>query len=1221
MSHDKNRQPFVGSGRAIEGGALATRKQDFNAHAQGNGFRHGAVDVDMHDPLTQLSGLFSDQTVQGTLEKMADFLECVGQGFITIGDGYGSSCGSEITIGDPGIPDLESAFTEAFSRDRLRNGGIVLVKAGEYVLSSTVTVPAGISIMGEIAGTRIVGETSEVSMFSISASTERPDIDIDSAVSTEEPLDKTTFFNLTLMDNADGNAASGNPTMQTVPMIVCERGSHLSCDQVTFLGRMGTLGAGPSFGRVKTLRAIGYTTGSTAQTTLNVERCTVDGFRNFLDFSSGGADDKLRVDKCRVRVFGSEDAGDTADRTINCFITSSGSGDIRITNNYMLSDATNSQVTALLTVVSGSPNVMFIGNQGSLIFNPLSAFTAFDTLIANVAGTTFNSTISGNTFDDKHIQNEWFLTVGDGTLSIGDITGPDAINVASSYADDEAFISTVYVNRGTYTFDGTYSGIMNLIGADMLSELPIINCTSSSPDTLLGNGICVFGRQLRNLRFKAPSSFQSIVPAGGSEFLQTIENCHFENITLLIPNYTSTFSDALGNDEKGTVVIKDCSFVQDGTYADNLSLIAPIVHNTVIENCTFSGSGYALAIGEFTGYSSTFTTSDRNLTLRNLIIDASDGGFTASSPLTGNDRYVTIQDEDANVNIENCVITVDNDLSEATSLIDAGLVTTFTRFVDVFARSVIIDNTIVHGPHQTFEDSGDTFALPTVRLTAKQNIQVDKSSFVGALPMQITGDPDLLEDEFQLRGIGIYNSKFRSPDNADDITMTTLDIDFDIQALATTYTQVPKIDVINNVFDQRLSASSRPVLHENNDPSFSSYYVTQGIVQIYAGLADINFTENKVLGNLRPFGAVDGSNPDNPYFSFAGVHIDGYSLDKFSGLTGLAGNVTHVHNNTIKVVNEYDTADSTEIATALGVVGNITKITNNYLTLVNLGVANIGTGGFASPQNVACALALFAAPATSTTFGDSVVTGNTFSRRDEFGIAFPHKITTVLVFPGSASGICVDNAFSDIDVDGIVGSASVQFFGPVPPFGATGPWTVERNRNQLVIEDIATSNGRFTITRPAATSDHIATGIEPTTDNHIIAGYTGLVNDMIAVYNQGTSTYRYIWTVHLNDVLPPNVEILGASINLDTNGFFSSGTATAAVSYLLDQDFALASGTGVIDLVATAGSTILAIPIFRLIYYTTPGLNPYLQLDMTFTDPGGGQVRVGYSRMAVLYKY
>ncbi|HVI40456.1 MAG TPA: hypothetical protein VM577_07335, partial [Anaerovoracaceae bacterium] len=145
-----NRFPFTGSGRQKEGGELATRKQDFNAHVQGNGFRHTADNVDMNPVIPALGGT----TVQQTLEEFTALVTSAGTGFISIGnagvDGYAVGTYNMNTLA---TPTLKDAFNAAFADHRLRNGGIILVLAGTYVLTTPVTVPSGISIMGEVGGT------------------------------------------------------------------------------------------------------------------------------------------------------------------------------------------------------------------------------------------------------------------------------------------------------------------------------------------------------------------------------------------------------------------------------------------------------------------------------------------------------------------------------------------------------------------------------------------------------------------------------------------------------------------------------------------------------------------------------------------------------------------------------------------------------------------------------------------------------------------------------------------------------------------------------------------------------------------------------------------------------------------------------------------------------------------------------------------------------------
>jgi hypothetical protein len=151
------RTRFVGSGRQKEGGLLAVHKRDFEAHRTGGDWRHKAGHIDMNPLLAR----FPAPTVQGVLESIATFLESGASSFVSIGDGYGYSRG-DYNIGDPGIPTLEAAFTAALASIRLQNGGTILLKPGNYEVSSTITLPRGISVMGDLATTAL-----EITQFPI----------------------------------------------------------------------------------------------------------------------------------------------------------------------------------------------------------------------------------------------------------------------------------------------------------------------------------------------------------------------------------------------------------------------------------------------------------------------------------------------------------------------------------------------------------------------------------------------------------------------------------------------------------------------------------------------------------------------------------------------------------------------------------------------------------------------------------------------------------------------------------------------------------------------------------------------------------------------------------------------------------------------------------------------------------------------------------------------
>lgn len=398
--------PFIGSGRLREGGFAATHLSDFKAHAQGNGWRHTADHTDMNPALSINNDIFNASTVQATLEKFATFSVTLGQGFVTVGDGY-DTLQADFVVGSGN--DIASAFNDAFLHPRLTNGGVILVKAGTYRLKTTVTVPPGIVIMGELAGTIIQGQVIEQPMFIISNSIDRPQISSD-GILARDPLDKCEFFNIILADNLDGYVNSGAACMTTVPMIRCQTGSYLICSHTTFLGKMGTLGAGPGFGRTKTLYAAGFVNSSSYEGTLIFDNCVFDGLVSIVKYEPGNVNDKLIINQCKARCFGTEAFADSTDPTKNCFVLLTGTTRVSITNNTLIGKDGNSYIFAVVTFVGGTPIISIANNTGT-IYTPL----VYEDLINNNGSGTWVQNISDNLFNDK---GDLAFSVGNNTIGM-----------------------------------------------------------------------------------------------------------------------------------------------------------------------------------------------------------------------------------------------------------------------------------------------------------------------------------------------------------------------------------------------------------------------------------------------------------------------------------------------------------------------------------------------------------------------------------------------------------------------------------------------------------------------------------------------------------------------------------------------------------------------------------------------------------------------------------
>lgn len=162
-------------------GRLATDRYDFEAHLEGrnpdagssyvHGFRHTASQIDVDNPSLVYG---NPDDVEEALENITDFISLfssIGQGFITVGDGYDTWHNADGNINfDPAIQSIDRVLNEIFSTiysgsgilpayERIKYGGIVVIKAGTYIVKNTINVPPGIVILGEGYGTKIINAT------------------------------------------------------------------------------------------------------------------------------------------------------------------------------------------------------------------------------------------------------------------------------------------------------------------------------------------------------------------------------------------------------------------------------------------------------------------------------------------------------------------------------------------------------------------------------------------------------------------------------------------------------------------------------------------------------------------------------------------------------------------------------------------------------------------------------------------------------------------------------------------------------------------------------------------------------------------------------------------------------------------------------------------------------------------------------------------------------
>lgn len=1107
------------TGRPIQTGRLATTKHDFNMHVDGSDFRHTADNINME---TVLPG-FSGTTVQETLEEMQSSIGASGTGFISVGIVGGNE--GTYNVGAVGLSTFKAALLAAFDDDRLASGGVVLILAGTYTVGTTsINVPAGITLMGELEGTIINCETSELPMFIIENGAVDTRIGGDSGSGTQPAdsainLNGTKFYNLTLTDNIDGTAAGGDSCLQTVPMIQCKVSSNFICQNVKFIGR---LNAGTVSGRSKTFSAIGYTSGGTAGTNLRMEGCYFDAVRIAISFLPGNNEkDTLVVNQCRARTYGTENASDLA-VSKNCFINMSHANAV-VTNNFHI--GTGSQVNTFISIASGSGSLVrynVTGNTGTV-----SATSHH--LISNSSSSTFTGVITGNNWGTA-ISSPWYIVVGgsDNDSPLGDFFGVSAIDRIFTIAATSAnFDATIIVNPGNYTVTvGTNAVWANLkfIGNKKGTAYPVLTLSggAGSSDSL-GNKFIVVGNHLESIYFRGITTGKSIRPAfnATSASAQTsahtlvVKDCIFYDCSLnLLDIQPGIATDGLGFSAFTNVIVEDCQFFQSGTLAHNLDVVIPRVTTATIKNCTFNGKGYAISLGSPT-YSSN-ATPGRLYTLENLYMVCT--GINAIAPGTAEDNYIIVKDDEAKIVLKDCKILVSETYSTASVLTVSG--GQIEKYVYLQGREIIVDGCVINSSSTSFTSGGIQHQIPAIFAEPGQSCKITNNRFVNGGPLQI-GGPLAFASATLRDGILIEGNQFLYNSSANGFSVM---LDIDVDATVNADGMRGSITVVNNIFHTMCTNAVR-LLHTEQTDSYDA----KGIVQIYAPYFDIFVEGNKIGGKLT----VPASS--NPYSHVAGLVINNWNAT--TGTDGTFTNAVQVHNNSIEVINNFAGTLSTQSASCLWIKAPIINITGNYFALINsLGVSTLFVG------------CLYIEAQAADTYGAAIVAGNIFSRRVFTGDPTNLIRGYILIGANSESGQIVDNAFSDSTYDGST-TALVE-----DNSAAAKKWTVSRNKNQQ--EELkVVAVGKTAIVTSALSNSLVLSGDDPSSS--IIYSNSQDIDDenfrwshVVFLWQETSGTQAdFYWTVNLQELLPYDVRIVKIDWSYDIiTGVVPATTKTLTLS-------------------------------------------------------------------------
>lgn len=1182
---------FIGSGRAREGGLAAVHRQDFKAHTTGGSWRHKAKQIDMSPGISTFNNVFNSSTVQGTLEKMASVISTLGQGYITIGDGY-----------DTGIynaPPLDQAFADALTNPRLQSGGVILVKAGVYYLSETVNIPAGITVMGEPGGTYIFGQMNEKPMFHLRTGNDRFNLAGGSfgTIRNVEPIDQIKFYNLVLGDNTDGYFESSGvaiPTMTTTGFLECEVGSNVVVEDCTFLGRVN-----PTFPPLEiTKRGIFYAgTNPGKPTALFVKDCYFDMLQSAVEFDgpTEGNTDSLRVESCRARLFGDTTSGNREDV---CFV-SFNLCNAHFESNLHTAASNNFQTTCFYlknTVVSNPERVRvsMVNNTGG-ITNSTSTYSTNELLnffYNDYTTTDFEAVKIGNSWG-RDYNSSWFFTVGDGTSSVGDLNGSNALEIAFQRSDigdittGEGTQDVCIVNPGTYTLTtGGTSNMIKLVGNDRNGVKPVINLNSGSGTDANGNPTTSVGHLMKNIEFASNgASFNTITVIAGSTSSNRyvlVENCKFSNAGIDFDAMSGSIDNVVD------IEVKDTQFDQDGTYNDNIGMYSSgNASSILLERCSFTNLGYALQI------SSGSSVRDSQITLRDCNLNQNPYSTPAekignASP-SGNDNYVYISDTNARVLLENTTILCNAPGFFSTSRINSSLAVlgNFDKYIYISARDIIIESSELTGPAQTFSDGGTPYALPTLSVTPGRFLTVSNSDLTGSLALQLTGSAFTNIGGTDTTGIKLHNSRFNGT-GLGSVDGTCVDLDCPDYVVVSSDFRRPTISISNCFVDNKNGSNTGLGVRHTNQTTAKGYDAG-GALQVYASgwqvFCDSTYCAAEFDGSSTATGIVqlgaavfdvigDASTAN---LNFASIELSNneFLLDRFAS-TGLVESTNVVTRAPYININGNSFFRDPNASSATN--------PNNYLEIWNNPVSTGGSG--------------------------CTVTGNIFSNRNATGGL---GLQAIFVASGSGeNGIITDNVFDSPYVNST--SVTTLITGDL-----TG-WIVERNKNQTVTTEIRTGSvGTHAVHNPLNDPLFVGSGVVDLNFRGV-DGDESVINPMTINFLSSGSILRAVWSVSLNDVLPDNTYVVSLDMNTRCTVNPTDGDATLS---LANQGSSTLTDT--VDFTSGAGYTPSTVENLTI----TPGtptdyrISPSEQTTVTFVADGqdGSNFIIYGGNLSITYRW
>jgi len=1140
---------FVGSSRLREGGRPVVHYQDFIAHTGATDWRHEASAIDMNP------AVLNSSTVQSAIESIYNYVNGNGTGFISIGslDGYsGFYATGKYNVNSVETPTLKDAIDAAVTDARLANGGIILLLPGYYRVSSTITIPNGISLIGEGPGVYIIGETSGGnSIFNISAITTDFSINGDSGSGDQNlilgtDVKKTLFKNLIITDNSDGYVNSGNATLSTWAMVLVDRGSNAEFEKVTFIGRLND---GPVLNRQKTLTAIlALPAGLARGTSININKCYFDGLRNSVFFRPQlGSLDYLSIKNSKIKFYGEES---TSYSTNDCGVLSS-LANIEIENNFFLGAGAYSEtLLGILSDVVSNPtdcSVKVVGNSGYTIGN-------ISRLCDPAYTSPIRATMHGNAFSaGKDGNKPWTIVLG---MDEGDILGEGSLDLILSTYDAALEVPTkIILNPGDYSLtvdSGTFSSL-KLEGNSVGKKYPQIKLelTGATIDNL-NNKYIIFGNNIKNIYFSSRAEFQSIhvssAPSSNSDARGesiVVDNCIFKDTNLYVDTEGSTsgtnFTGALDGDAtRMQAFISKCRFYQSALFDENWSLFLPEIDTLKLSDSYFHGTGYALLFGDVfsTG------TSNTNFIIDSCVFDVA--GITIDNlPLVSDPYYINLSSLTTKLNIKNSAFICSSDGNSVASIISS--ITDVNYFIKIRVSDLNIDSCYFNTPSDTYTDS---LTYPTVGLGLLwvNSINLTNSVFnSGGLPIQIRINDTENTSTANQNYCNISNNKISLIDNN---YITILDFDVDMDATDSTYRSV---SVESNQF-LSTADSGTGGLHAQHDAVTSSNYDAGGPIQVYVQGADVSFNNNYLVLGSKPFTST-------PFTSHAGIIINTYDTD---GKTS----IINFNNNLVD-------ANVQNIAPGTGSYYSSVSLKSNYINVNGNRINANNSGGLAATgTGFKGCLALDCRARSSA--GDSIVSNNIFDRTSSAGaLTTLYRGYVLVASTTDVRGQIIDNSFVSPYISGTTTTLVED------NTSTANNWIVARNKNQTQTIRVYGGYGQLGLKSTGYTFYSVAglvNGVTTFSSDFVFRNSLSATN-VVLNYRDTGDDLTALWTIPLKTVIPEGASIMEVSVGVDVS---ANPTTTSIATLSLINSGASVSDTS--SPLTTSGDTLTV----------TAGVNDYI---------------------------